>query len=82
MTADLFQALESELRRIVREEVSAASPRPLPYYDKHDAAEYLRTTIEGIKGLVKRGELEPLRRKPYWLFTQEELDRVARSETA
>jgi excisionase family DNA binding protein len=47
-----------------------------PYLTATEAAEYLRTTIQGIYSLVKRGRLKPMPGRPgRLLFTREALDR-------
>jgi excisionase family DNA binding protein len=45
-----------------------------PYYTAAEAALYLRTTIQGIYGLVKRGRLKPMPGSGRLLFTREALD--------
>jgi hypothetical protein len=46
-----------------------------PYLTAAEAAAYLRTTIQGIYSLVKRGRLKPLPGRPgRLLFTREILD--------
>lgn len=44
------------------------------WFGVNEAAEYLATTPDAIRGLVKRGELVPTRRKPRLLFSREALD--------
>lgn len=47
-----------------------------PYFTATEAATYLRTTIQGIYSLVKRGKLRPMPGRPgRLLFTREALDR-------
>jgi excisionase family DNA binding protein len=47
-----------------------------PYLTAAEAASYLRTTIQGIYSLVKRGRIHPMPGRPgRLLFTQESLDR-------
>jgi excisionase family DNA binding protein len=47
-----------------------------PYFTAAEAAEYLRTTKQGIYALVKRGRLRKMPGRPgRLLFTQEALDR-------
>jgi excisionase family DNA binding protein len=48
------------------------------WFDVHEAADYLCTTPDAIRALVKRGQLEPTRRKPHYLFARETLDAWAR----
>jgi excisionase family DNA binding protein len=45
-----------------------------PYLTATEAAIYLRTTVQGIYALVKRGRLKPMPGFGRLLFTQEELD--------
>lgn len=52
-------------------------PTPIvsPYLTAEEAAAYLRTTIQGIYSLVKRGRLRPMPGRPgRLLFTRETLD--------
>jgi excisionase family DNA binding protein len=47
-----------------------------PYLTAAEAASYLRTTVQGIYALVKRGRLHPMPGRPgRLLFTREALDR-------
>jgi excisionase family DNA binding protein len=47
-----------------------------PYLTVPEAAQYLRTTPQGIYSLVKRGRLHPMPGRPgRLLFTRESLDR-------
>jgi len=47
-----------------------------PYLTAGEAAAYLRTTIQGIYSLVKRGRVHPMPGRPgRLLFTREALDR-------
>lgn len=51
-----------------------------PYYTAAEAAEYLRTTVQGIYSLVKRGKIHPMPGRPgRLLFTRESLDRYLTS---
>jgi excisionase family DNA binding protein len=45
-----------------------------PYLTAAEAALYLRTTIQGIYSLVKRGRLKPMPGSGKLLFTREALD--------
>lgn len=45
-----------------------------PYRTASEAAEYLRTTVQGIYALVKRGRLKPMPGSGKLLFTREALD--------
>lgn len=46
-----------------------------PYLTATEAATYLRTTVQGIYSLVKRGRLAPMPGRPgRLLFTREALD--------
>jgi excisionase family DNA binding protein len=54
----------------------AANASVSPYLTATEAAEYLRTTIQGVYSLVKRGRLKPMPGRPgRLLFTREALDR-------
>lgn len=47
-----------------------------PYLTAEEAAAYLRTTVQGIYSLVKRGRIKPMPGRPgRLLFTRAELDR-------
>lgn len=85
-----FPGLAEELRQIVREEVARALEigGAGGYFNAARAAEYLsrytekgEPSTEAIQAMVKRGQLHPIRRTPYMLFTREELDRVATTES-
>jgi len=45
-----------------------------PYLTAIEAAAYLRTTVQGIYALVKRGRLKPMPGSAKLLFTREALD--------
>lgn len=45
-----------------------------PYLTAAEAAVYLRSTVQGIYSLVKRGRLKPMPGSRKLLFTKEELD--------
>lgn len=45
-----------------------------PYLTAVEAAAYLRTTVQGIYALVKRGRLKPMPGSGKLLFTREALD--------
>jgi excisionase family DNA binding protein len=45
-----------------------------PYLTAAEAATYLRTTVQGIYALVKRGRLRPMPGSGKLLFTREALD--------
>lgn len=45
-----------------------------PYLTATEAAAYLRTTVQGIYALVKRGRLKPMPGSGKLLFTREVLD--------
>ncbi len=50
-----------------------------PYLTASEAAAYLRTTVQGIYSLVKRGRLHPMPGSPgRLLFTRESLDASVR----
>jgi len=47
-----------------------------PYLTATEAAAYVRTTVQGIYSLVKRGRLKPMPGRPgRLLFIREDLDR-------
>ena len=51
-------------------------PIDSPYMTAGEAAAYIRTTIQGIYALVKRGRVKPMPGRPgRLLFTREALDR-------
>jgi excisionase family DNA binding protein len=55
---------------------TASGPIASPYLTCAEAAEYLRTTKQGVYSLVKRGRLHPMPgRRGRLLFTREALDR-------
>jgi hypothetical protein len=79
--SEIIIPIEQEIREAVRFEVE----RRLGgggYLNKHSAAVYLDTTPGAIIKMVERGQLKPVRRKPYYLFSREELDRWALREAA
>jgi excisionase family DNA binding protein len=49
-----------------------------PYLTATEAAAYLRTTVQGIYALVKRGRLRPMAGSRKLLFTREALDACMR----
>jgi excisionase family DNA binding protein len=59
--------------------IESTTPKPLtlisPYHTAPEAAHYLRTTVQGIYALVKRGRLRPMPGSRKLLFTREALDR-------
>jgi excisionase family DNA binding protein len=52
-------------------------PNPVisPYLTTAEAAAYIRTTIQGVYSLVKRGRLRPMPGSGKLLFTREALDK-------
>ena len=66
---------EDALRALVREEVAATPREFVPWLNVNGAADYLATTEEGIRSLVKRNAI-PVHRTPTGrlLFRPEELD--------
>ena len=74
--------LSEEVRLIVREEVAQALEigGAGGYLNAKSAASYLDTSSDAIKSMVRDRKLRPIRRRPYMLFTREELDRVATTE--
>lgn len=83
MRAELDIPLEDEMRLLVREEVQRALEigGAGGYLNTRSAATYLDTTPEAINSMVRDKKLTPIRRKPYRLFTREELDRWVRDES-
>jgi excisionase family DNA binding protein len=62
----------------VNEQTKSAEPGTIasPYLTAVEAAAYLRTTVQGIYALVKRGRLHPMPGRPgRLLFTRDGLDR-------
>ncbi|MGH3515120.1 MAG: helix-turn-helix domain-containing protein [Pseudonocardiaceae bacterium] len=54
------------------------NPEPIaasPYLTAPEAAVYLRTTVQGIYSLVKRGRVRPMPGSGKLLFTREALDK-------
>lgn len=51
-----------------------ATPISSPYLTAPEAAVYLRTTVQGIYALVKRGRLKPMPGSGKLLFTRGALD--------
>jgi excisionase family DNA binding protein len=81
--AELSLDLEAVVREIVREEIGAAQSQPSPWLNVAQAAEYLGTTEEAIRGMVKRGQI-PVERTPTrrLLFSREALDQWVTSGDA
>ena len=52
-----------------------------PYLTAVEAAAYLRTTVQGIYSLVKRGRLKPMPGSGKLLFTREALDECLSKKT-
>ena len=52
-----------------------------PYLTASEAAEYLRTTVQGIYALVKRGRLKPMPGSGKLLFTRDALDECLSRKT-
>lgn len=52
-----------------------------PYLTASEAAAYLRTTVQGIYALVKRGRLKPMPGSGKLLFTREALDDCLKKRT-
>lgn len=46
-----------------------------PYLIAKEAAEYIRSTVQGVYALVKRGRLKPMPGRRKLLFTREALDK-------
>jgi excisionase family DNA binding protein len=57
-----------------------STPPASPYLLAAEAAAYLRTTVQGVYSLVKRGKLKPMPGRPgRLLFTREPLDKYLNS---
>ena len=81
MRAEILIPVEQEIRELVKSEVDHRLGGG-GYLNKHSAAVYLDTSPDAIVKMVERGQLKPVRRKPYYLFSREELDRWALREAA
>ena len=53
-----------------------------PYLTAPEAATYLRTTVQGIYSLVKRGRLKPMPGSGKLLFTRAALDESLTKKTS
>jgi hypothetical protein len=74
MTGEInFPGLEEKLAEIVQRELAKQQNGPAGYYSTKGAARYLDMTTDALNGLVKRGELVPVKRSPR-RFTKEALD--------
>lgn len=51
-----------------------------PYLTASEAAQYIRSTVQGIYALVKRGRVKPMPGTTKLLFTRESLDRYLTSK--
>jgi excisionase family DNA binding protein len=71
--------IEEMIRAAVREEL-ARQPDRSPWLNVEDAAEYLRTSKDAIRALVRRGDL-PVHRtlNGRLLFRRDELDAYAKA---
>ena len=59
-----------------REETMDGLKIESPYLTAPEAAAYIRSTVQGVYSLVKRGKLRPMPGRPgRLLFTREALDR-------
>ena len=52
-----------------------------PYLTAVEAAAYVRSTVQGIYSLVKRGRIKPMPGSGKLLFTRDELDRCLASRS-
>ena len=64
----------------------AGTARPVlgpvsPYLTAAEAAEYLRTTVQGVYALVKRGRIKPMPGSRKLLFTKDALDARMKSRS-
>jgi excisionase family DNA binding protein len=50
-------------------------PGVSPYLTAAEAAAYIRSTVQGVYSLVKRGRLKPMPGSGKLLFTRESLDK-------
>lgn len=57
---------------------ASGEANPSPYFTAKEAAAYIRTTVQGIYSLVKRGRLTPLPGRHSLTFTREQLDKCVR----
>ena len=76
----VLDGFEETLRVIVREELAAREAQPTPWLNVEDAADYLRTTKDAIRAMVRRGDL-PVHRSANrrLLFCRDELDAHAKA---
>jgi Helix-turn-helix domain len=72
-----FDGIDDHLRQLIREEIHRAQNGNGGYRDTKGAADYLGCSVATINGLVQRGELVPVRRKPHRLYSLESLDEYA-----
>lgn len=72
----MLAALEERVRQVVRQELLEARDESVPtgWLDVHGAADYLATSPEGIRGLVKRQVIPAHRLGGRLLFDPQELD--------
>jgi len=76
-----FELPESVLDALAQRVAEMTEQAPArQWFDVHAAAEYLCTTPEAIRAMVKRGQLEPTRRKPKYIFSRATLDAWARGD--
>jgi excisionase family DNA binding protein len=76
IAVELPDALVDALAQRVAGLVEGTSARQ--WFNAEQAADYLGTTQDAVKAMVKRGQLEPTRRRPHYLFARETLDAWAR----
>jgi excisionase family DNA binding protein len=84
MTADvqLVLTVPSDLVDVLVRQVSEQmqpTETTSPWLDLPEAAEYLRTTVDSIRGMVKRKQLPFHKPNGRLLFNRHELDEWARS---
>jgi hypothetical protein len=82
LTVHLPDELLDEMRRLVREEVERASTEQSPgLFNVKNAAAYLDTSEEALRGLMKRRQIEFNRSETGRItFTREQLDAHAKAE--
>jgi len=87
VTANPFDELVEEIRRVVREELRAGSEglheRPGGFMDVKGAAAFLSTSEQALRAACKRGQI-PVHKTPQGrlLFDPAELDAYVRGEAA
>jgi excisionase family DNA binding protein len=80
---ELLEVFSQRVAKLVADQLASSSEASSPWLNVESAALYLDTTDDGIRAMVKRGQL-PVYRSPTGrlLFRREELDEWARGEAA